>query len=143
MSDTYGYKLTCTLPCRAQMIYDAWMSSEGHTAMTSAIAHVEPFAGGKFDAYDGFITGRTLELEPPLKIVQSWRTSEFTDLHEDSIIEVTLDESGGQTQLTLIHKNVPAEQTSYEQGGWETHYFQRMKQRFEWLENMPKPEAQT
>ena len=139
MSETYEYMLTYTFSCSAKMIYYAWLSSEGHTAMTSAIAHVDPRVGGRFDVYDGYISGKTLELEPPHKIVQSWRTAQFTDQHEDSIIEVILDESGGQTVLTLTHKNVPIDQTSSEQGGWEKHYFQRMKQRFEWLKNMPKP----
>ncbi len=138
MSPTYDYTLTCTLPASAQAIYDAWMSSEGHTAMTAAIAHVDPRVGGAFDAYDGYITGETLELDPPRRIVQSWRTSQFTAAHTDSTIEITLDESDGQTTLTLRHSNVPAEQTDYEQGGWQTHYFDRMKQRFEWLQSMAK-----
>jgi hypothetical protein len=49
--------------------------------------------------------------------VQSWRTSQFTDNHDDSIITVMLDESDdGETLLTLIHSNVPDGQTSYERG---------------------------
>jgi hypothetical protein len=43
------------------------MSSAGHSAMTSAEAHVDPSVGGTFDAWEG-ITGRTLTLEPGRRI---------------------------------------------------------------------------
>ena len=48
----------------------------------------------------------------------------------DSIITVTLQEVEGGTLLTLVHSNVPDEQTSYEQGGWQEHYFEPMKEYF-------------
>ncbi len=136
MAKTYQYTLTCQLPCPPADVFDAWMSSEGHTAMTAAIAHIDPVVGGSFDAYDGYITGKTLELDRPHRIVQSWRTQQFTDEHADSQVEVTFEETDRGTQLTLRHSNVPAEQTDYEHGGWQQHYFDRMKQRFEWLATM-------
>ena len=81
-------------------------------------------------AWDGYITGRNLELVPGERIVQSWRTTQFTDEHEDSIITVTLEEIEDGTLLTLVHSNVPEGQTSYEQGGWQEHYFVPMKEYF-------------
>lgn len=62
--------------------------------------------------------------------MQSWRTRQFTDEHEDSIITVTLEEGEDGTLLTLVHSNVPEGQRSYEQGGWQEHYFEPMKQYF-------------
>jgi len=32
--------------------------------------------------------------------------------------------------LTLVHSNVPDEHTSYEEGGWESNYFEPMKTYF-------------
>ena len=72
--------------------------------------------GAEVSAWDGYITGRNLELIPGERIVQSWRTTQFTNEHEDSIITVTLEEVEGGTLLTLVHSNVPDGQTSYEQG---------------------------
>lgn len=85
-------------------------------------------------AWNGYITGRNLELIPGERIVQSWRTKQFTDEHEDSIITVTLEEVEGGTLLTLVHSNVPDGQTSYEQGGWRQHYFEPMMEYFARLE---------
>jgi hypothetical protein len=78
----------------------------------------------------GYISGRNLELIPGERIVRSWRTTKFTDEHGGSVISVTLEEVDGGTLLTLMHSNVPDEQTSYEQGGWQEYYFEPMREYF-------------
>ena len=126
----YDFEVSDVLPATPDEIYAAWMSSEGHTAMTGAEAHVDRTVGGDFDAWDGYITGRTLALEPGRRIVQSWRTSEFDDTHEDSRIEVLLEPLGEGTRITVRHTNVPDGQTGYEQGGWQESYFDPMREYF-------------
>ena len=64
--------------------------------------------------------------DPSERIVQSWRTSEFGDEHEDSVITVLLEQAGDDTVLTLEHSNVPDEHRSYEEGGWQSNYFEPM-----------------
>ena len=68
-----------------------------------------------------------------MAISLAWRTAHFNSQHEDSIIEIELDSDGDMTILTLTHSNVPDGQTSYEEMGWQTHYFEPMLRRFEWL----------
>jgi uncharacterized protein YndB with AHSA1/START domain len=126
----YAYKLTTTLPASAQEIYEAWLDSLAHTEMTGSEAIMSDEVGDEVAAWDGYISGRNLELVPGERIVQSWRTAEFTDAHEDSIITVTLEEVADGTLLTLEHSNVPEEHKSYEQGGWQVHYFEPMKDYF-------------
>jgi len=126
----YDFEVSDVLPATPDEIYAAWMSSEGHTAMTGAEAHVDPRVGGDFDAWDGYITGRTLALEPGRRIVQSWRTSEFDDTHEDSQIEVLLEPVEEGTRITIRHTNVPDGQTGYEEGGWQESYFDPMREYF-------------
>ena len=126
----YAFTLTTTIPASAQEIYDAWLDSLTHSEMTRGEASMSDEVGGEVSAWDRYITGRNLELVPGERIVQSWRTTQFTDEHEDSIITVTLEEVEGGTLLTLVHSNVPDEQMSYEQGGWQEHYFEPMKEYF-------------
>jgi uncharacterized protein YndB with AHSA1/START domain len=126
----YSYKLTTTLPASAQEIYEAWLDSLAHTEMTGSEAIMSDEVGDEVAAWDGYISGRNLELVPGERIVQSWRTTEFTDEHEDSIITVTLEEVEDGTLLTLVHSKVPEDHKSYEQGGWQTHYFEPMKAYF-------------
>lgn len=126
----YTYKLTTTIPASADDIYDAWLDSHGHSQMTGAEATMSDELGAAVSAWDGYISGRNLELVPGEKIVQSWRTTKFTDEHEDSVITVTLEEVADGTLLTLVHAKVPETHRSYEETGWEMHYFEPMKAYF-------------
>jgi uncharacterized protein YndB with AHSA1/START domain len=126
----YAYTLTTTIPASAQDIYDAWLDSLAHTEMTGSEAVMSDQVGDEVEAWNGYITGRNLELVPGERIVQSWRTTQFTDEHEDSIITLTLEETEDGTLLTLVHSNVPKEMISYEQGGWHKHYFEPMQEYF-------------
>jgi uncharacterized protein YndB with AHSA1/START domain len=137
----YTFTLTTTIPASAQDIYDAWLDSAGHSEMTGGEASMSDQIGTEVSAADGYISGRNLELVPGERIVQSWRTTEFTDDHEDSIITVTLEEVDGETLLTLIHSNVPDGQTSYQRGGWQEHYFEPMIEYFTALNRVGKDES--
>jgi uncharacterized protein YndB with AHSA1/START domain len=122
----YHFTLTAIIPAPAQAIYQAWLDSVAHSEMTGGKAVMSDEIGAEVSAWDGYISGRNLELVPGKRIMQSWRTTQFSNEHEDSIIAVTLEGVDGGTLLTLAHSNVPDEQTSYEQGGWQTHYFAPM-----------------
>ncbi len=126
----YDFEVSDIIPATPEQIYDAWLSSDAHSAMTGGEAVVDPSPGGTFEAWDGYITGRNLELERPRRILQSWRTSEFADADPDSTIEVLLEADGSGTLLTLRHSGVPDGHTSYEDPGWQTQYFDPMKAYF-------------
>jgi uncharacterized protein YndB with AHSA1/START domain len=123
----YTYTLTSVIPATPQEIYDAWLDSAAHSEMTGGAASMSKEVGASVSAWGGYITGSNLELIPGERIVQSWRTSKFTGEHEDSIIAVTLDRAGDGTVLTLVHSNVPDDQKNYEEGGWESNYFEPMR----------------
>ncbi len=122
----YAFTLTTTVPASAQEIYEAWLDSLAHTEMTGSEAVMSDEVGAEVAAWDGYISGRNLELVPGERIVQSWRTTAFDEEHEDSIITLTLEEVEDGTLLTLVHSRVPDGQTSYQEGGWEKHYFEPM-----------------
>jgi activator of HSP90 ATPase len=123
---TYEFEQSVTLPAAPADIYDAWLSSSGHTAMTGGAATVDPLEGGAFTAWDGYIWGRNLALEPHRRILQSWRTSEFADTDADSTIEVVLEPVEDGTLLRLTHSNIPEGHLGYEDGGWRSQYFEPM-----------------
>lgn len=110
-------------------IYNAWLDSVGHTDITGGAATASTELGGAFDAWDGYIHGSNLALDPGKRIVQSWRTTQFEASEEDSQIEVVLEEVDGGTKLTLRHTNLPPHGTRCEQG-WKDHYFNPMKEYF-------------
>ena len=126
----YGYTLACTLPASPEDVYDAWLDSARHSAMTGSPATVGRGVGESYTAWDGYIVGRTLELYPGRRIVQSWRTSDFAEDDADSTIIVELEPTKPGTRLTLSHDGVPDGQTDYESGGWRDFYFTPMKAYF-------------
>jgi uncharacterized protein YndB with AHSA1/START domain len=73
------FTISTFLPASPEKVFRTWLSSDGHTGMTGSPAKVEPRVGGAFTAWDGYITGKTLELKPYTRIVQAWRTSEFPE----------------------------------------------------------------
>lgn len=130
MSRKIGFNLSIGLPVSPEMIYKAWLSSDGHTAMTGSPAKVTGRVGGKFTAWDGYIFGKTLELEKPHRILQAWRTSEFPEDAQDSLVEILLDKAKGGTKVTLKHYNMPADQVDSYKQGWEDFYFKPMRDYF-------------
>ncbi|MEO1712026.1 MAG: SRPBCC domain-containing protein [Bacteroidota bacterium] len=123
------FTLQTILPAPPQVVYEAWMSSQGHTAMTGSLAEVQPMMGGNFIAWNGYIQGQNLFMAPPGRIVQTWRTTEFATTDPDSQIEVILEDKEGQTVLTLIHTQLPPDGDKYKKG-WQEHYFAPMQAYF-------------
>jgi activator of HSP90 ATPase len=126
---TIEFTVFAVIPASPDEIYDAWLDSDGHTKMTGSPAHATAKVGDSFDAWDGYISGRNLQLESGKRIVQSWRGSSYKDSDADSQIEVIFETVEGGTKITLTHTNVPDDQASHEPG-WTTHYFVPMQKYF-------------
>lgn len=125
-----GFRLSAVIPAAPAQIYKAWLSGKGHSAMTGSPAKATARVGGRFSAWDGYISGRTLELEPDRRIVQAWRTSEFPDDAPDSRLEISLEPAKTGTKLTLTHTDIPPGQAESYRQGWEDFYFKPMKEYF-------------
>lgn len=127
---TESIAVSASLPATPKQIYDAWLSSKGHTQMTGGEAKCTAKSGATFTAWDGYIDGKNLELEPSKRIVQSWRTSEFPEEAEDSQLEILLEKVNNGTKITLNHTNIPKGQGAQYKQGWHDHYFTPMKDYF-------------
>jgi uncharacterized protein YndB with AHSA1/START domain len=119
---TESLELSWKLPVPPAELYRAWLDGEAHGRFTGSTAKVEPTVGGHFSAWDGYIHGSTLELEPDRRIVQSWRTAEFPEGSSDSRIELRLEPVEEGTQLTLIHTEIPEGQADMYRKGWDEFY---------------------
>lgn len=123
-------EVSTTLPVDAPTLYAAWLSSSKHSAFTGGEAEISPKVGSKFTAWDGYISGETVILEPDQRIVQRWRTTEFADHDPDSELEIILEETEGGTRILLRHTKIPAGQAKQYEKGWEDHYFAPMREYF-------------
>ena len=123
------FEVSTFINAPVEAVYSAWLDSDEHSKMTGAEAKVSDEQGGSFTAWDGYIEGVNLELEPPRRILQSWRTSEFDPQDEDSRLEILFSSEGTGTALTIKHVNLPAHGMQYKQG-WVDNYFEPMRQYF-------------
>jgi uncharacterized protein YndB with AHSA1/START domain len=120
-----AFEISESFPATPLAIYHAWLSSAGHTRMTGSPAQASDLVGGSFSAWDSYIFGENLELEPGKRIVQAWRTTEFQPSDPDSHLEVMFEPEGEGTRVTIHHSNLPADGMQYKQG-WIEFYFQPM-----------------
>ena len=119
------FTTSALIPAQPAVIYAAWLDSAGHTEMTGAEASCSSEIEGSFQAWGGYIEGRNLELEPNKRIVQAWRTSEFSESEPDSRVEISLKMNGDDTEVTIMHTDLPEHGMQYLQG-WADFYFAPM-----------------
>ena len=121
------FELSGLIDASPEIIYKAWLNSEEHSAMTGGDANVSDKVGEGFEAWDGYISGVNLELKENQRILQHWRTSEFEDSDEDSLLEILLEAKNGGTFITLKHSNLPPHGMQYKEG-WVDNYFNPMNE---------------
>lgn len=123
-------ELSTTLNASPEAVFNAWLDPNEHAAFIHAPAEIALGVGGTFRLWDGYITGRTLELEPPRKIVQAWRTTDFPEGSADSRLEIRLEPDGRGTRLTLLHSEIPGGQGRQYEDGWRDNYLAPMEAYF-------------
>ncbi len=115
------------IPALPEEVYDAFLDPEKHAAFTGAEATGEPRVEGEFTAWDGYITGKNLQLEKGKRIVQEWSTSEWPEGYPPSRLELTFRKVKDGTELTMVHSQVPAEQAEEYRQGWFDNYWDLLK----------------
>lgn len=123
-------RLMQVFPVEARRIYEAWLDSTEHTAFTGSGATIEPRVGGRHTAWDGYITGEILELEPGRRIVKSWRADDFPEGAEPSRLEVLLEPVDGGTLLSIFHTELPEGHGARFEEGWRDYYLKTMTDYF-------------
>ncbi len=122
--------LTANFPISPEKLYNAWLSSDEHTNFTGGKAVIDPNLNGRFTAWDDYISGVNIELQPHSRILQEWRTSEFKATDSSSKLELLFEATDEGCRLTLNQWDVPEDQVSSYSSGWIEHYFEPMAEYF-------------
>jgi len=121
---------TITFKASAHEVYEALMDSKKHAAFTGSAAEISREVGGEYMAYDGYITGKNIELVPDKKIVQSWRAVDWDEVYFSRVtFEFTSVPEG--TRLDFVHTDVPDGTEDEFTQGWIDNYWEPMEKYFE------------
>ena len=111
-------------------VYEAYVDPKKHSEFTDSEATGKPVVGGKFTAWDGYISGKFLELEKSKRVVQEWTSTDFPEGASPSKLELTFREVSKGTEIVMVHSNVPKDQEDETAEGWTEFYWEPLKQYF-------------
>lgn len=127
---TDNIKLSITVPVEPNIIYNAWLDSKTHSAFTRSKVHISKKVGSRFTAVDGYVEGEVKQMILSKQIVMSWRTTDFPDDAEDSLLTVNFENLSGATKVILVHENLPEGDGKKYRKSWKDNYFVHMKDYF-------------
>jgi activator of HSP90 ATPase len=111
-------------------VYNALMDERIHATFTGATAKIDNKVGGSFEVWDGYASGKNIELVLGKKIVQSWHANDWPDTGE-SLLTIDLMADGDSTKLTLSQKDVPDKFADEVEQGWKDFYWKPLNKYFE------------
>ncbi|HTY11220.1 MAG TPA: SRPBCC domain-containing protein [Bacteroidota bacterium] len=131
-SKTKVIRQKAAIPASPEEVFDAYMDSRVHAEFTGGgKATVSRKVGGTMTAWDGYISGKNLELVRGKRILQEWITTDWLKDDPVSILDLRLSKKGNGTELTMIHSEVPARLASSLAKGWKDYYWKLLKRYFQ------------
>lgn len=115
------------LAATPEELFDTFLDSRLHSAVTGGRAKMSGKVGGKFTAWDGQLVGRNLAIIPKEMIVQTWRSIHWKVSDPDSILILRFSRApqGGRWagQIDLAHVGVPEHDHKGVTLGWRKYYW--------------------
>ncbi len=111
-------------------IYEAYTDPKKHSKFTGSKATGKPEVGEEFTAWDGYISGKYLELEKGKRIVQEWVNTDWPEGGPPSVFELTFKATPEGTEVSMVHSSVPADQKDELLDGWTEFYWTPLKNYF-------------
>jgi activator of HSP90 ATPase len=113
-----------------EQVFDALVQPALAAAVVGGECTGDPVVGATFTQWNGYITGKHLELLRGERIVQEWSTTEWPKGAAPSRLELSLVGTSGGTELTMTHSNVPSSQSEDYRQGWIDYYWTPMRTYF-------------
>jgi activator of HSP90 ATPase len=108
-------------------VFDVLTDSAQFKAMTGGkAAQISREAGGSISMFDGYVSGRQIELSPAKRVVQAWRGANWPE-GDYSIVRFELTKDGDGTKLTFDQIGHPVEHQPHLETGWSKMYWEPMQ----------------
>ncbi len=119
-----------TVKAKPVEVYEAFVDADKHSEFTGSRATGRGEVGAEFTAWDGYISGRVLELEEGKRLVQEWMTTEWPEGYPPSRFELTFRDIEGGTEVSMVHSGIPEKLAEDIGEGWKEYYWKPLKSYF-------------
>jgi uncharacterized protein YndB with AHSA1/START domain len=100
-------------------------------AWGGGLAVVENKTGGKFELFDGWITGEVISYKPGKELSYTWRPSEWNKKTPPSVVSYKFKEHPAGTEILLSHTELPSEEEAGKhKEGWVDYVFEPLNEYF-------------
>ena len=126
---TEPLKASIHIEAPPERVFEHFVRPEAMVRWMGEYAVLEPERGGRFEVnvQGAPVRGRYIEVEPPHRVVMSWGYAGSDALPPGaSTVEVRLTVDGVGTRVDLEHRDLPIEERSGHERGWE-HYLERLQ----------------
>ena len=103
----FSIKTTYIVYSTPDKVFEALTDSGVIAAWGGGLAVVEPEAGGRFEMFDGWITGEIITYKPGKELSYTWKPSEWNKKTAASIVHYRFKEHPAGTEIILSHTNLP------------------------------------
>ena len=115
------------MPGTPHQVFELLMDEKKHAAFTGGEAKMSRQVGGSFVTFDGWASGKNVELVPDKKIVQTWRGDDWPPGHF-STVTFQLVKAPKGTKLLFTQADVPLSVAKDIAKGWREYYWTPMKE---------------
>ena len=117
-------------PATPAEVYAVFTNAKIHSAATGGQATGGAKVGAAFTAWDGYISGKVIELVPSKKVVQEWKTTEWEEGFAPSRLELRFLGCPKGCEIIMVHSGLPSASASSYNSGWKEFYWTPMKEYF-------------
>ncbi|MBN8702410.1 MAG: SRPBCC domain-containing protein [Bacteroidetes bacterium] len=107
-------------------VFNALTNAKTIEMWSGSEAIMDAKTGTKFKLWGGDMFGENVEVVKNKKLVQQWNTKQF-----ESKVTFTLTPKGKQTQVDLVHENIPEKHIKDYAQGWKDYYLGAIQSMFE------------
>jgi uncharacterized protein YndB with AHSA1/START domain len=134
--ETRELRQTILFSASPEQVYKAIMDSAIHSKFTGAAALIGEHKGDVYSAYDGYVTGVILDLEPYRRIMKTWIAHE-EGWPEDHVSEVMFEFNpvDAGTEMNFVHTGIPEVKYDNIKQGWIDYYWEPMEEMFKKVKN--------
>ncbi|KAK2176574.1 hypothetical protein NP493_655g01018 [Ridgeia piscesae] len=135
-STPVGHKIKCkklskteVFKCRAVDLYRALTNKDMLQAFTRSAVSTDAEKGGRFQLFDGNITGEYLQLEQDKRLEMKWRFKTWPAEHYSNVV-LELCEKEDSTELSVRQTGIPESDYDRTVQGWNQYYWESIKMTF-------------